>query len=432
MAPLGPFEPAPRLTVGVSGGADSLALALLLRGWVGSRGGALTTLVVDHGLRADAAAEATRATRILSDMDVTARVLRRRGPCPTANIQAFARRARYRLMSDWCARKRVLHLMLAHHLDDQAETLLLRLARGSGLDGLAAMAPISEQGALRLLRPLLGLSKARLEATLAARGISWIEDPTNRDPAHARVRLRRLWPVLAAEGLSAARLGAAAGHLARARVAIEAAVARLLAGAATVHPAGFILLDPVPLGTAPAEVGLRALSRVLMTVGGAAYGPRMARLQRLHGRILNGPPRAATLGGCRIVPRGTRLLIVREARATESLPVKPGETVRWDGRFEIAVRVPRGAPRAQRTWGDLHVSALGADGWAEVRRAVPAALARAIPAPARASLPAVRDRRGPLLVPHLGFRNPDDEALIVAKCRLSPANGLTGVPFTVA
>ncbi len=440
MARLGPFEPHPRIAVAVSGGADSLALSVLLHGWVRSRRGSLVALTVDHGLRPEAAAEARYVQRALVPLGIEHRVLPWLGAKPQANVPAAARRARYDLLVRWCARRGLLHLALGHHLDDQAETLLLRLGRGSGLDGLAAMAPVAELPRLRLLRPLLGVPKARLVATLSARGLSWIEDPTNRDPSQARARLRLLMPGLAREGLTPARLAAAAGHLGRARAALDLAVGRLLVRAVAVHPAGFARLETDALVAAPEEVGLRALARVLMTVGGAEYTPRMVRLQRLYGRIAAGPARGATLGGCRIVPRRGQLLIVREAAAVPEVSVRPGERLRWDGRFEVAVDrragAGGGAPDLGALGGSLGgalgLGALGTAGWAEVRAAAPGLRATPIPAPARLALPALRDARGLLAVPHLGYEREDSAGFGLKFCRFRPASGLTFPAFTVA
>ena len=164
MARFGPFEPKPRLAVAVSGGADSLALALLADRWARAQGGRITAVTVDHALRPEAAAEARQVGRWLKAAKIRHVTLRWTPPAPLkklaggtrpANLQSAARDARYQLLTGWCRDHAVLHLLLAHHRDDQAETLLLRLARGSGLDGLAAMAPLVERASLRLLRPLL-------------------------------------------------------------------------------------------------------------------------------------------------------------------------------------------------------------------------------------------------------------------------------------
>ncbi|WP_244434174.1 tRNA lysidine(34) synthetase TilS, partial [Azospirillum sp. B506] len=190
LAAIGGFEPAPAVAVGVSGGGDSVALVLLLRHWVAERGGTLLALTVDHGLRPESGDEAAAVGQAMARLGVPHRVLRWEGTKPSAGVQAAARTARHRLLGAACAGAGILHLALAHHRDDQAETVLLRLARGSGIDGLAGMAPVRADGAVRVIRPLLGFSHDRLLATCRAEGVDWIEDPSNHNPRFARARLR--------------------------------------------------------------------------------------------------------------------------------------------------------------------------------------------------------------------------------------------------
>ncbi len=446
MAPLGPFETGPHIAVGVSGGADSLALALLLHRWATPRGGRITALTVDHRLRPESAAEARRVSRLLRPLGIAHRTLRSEAPAPAGNLQAEARRLRHRLLEDWCARNAVLHLALAHHLEDQAETLLLRLGRGSGLDGLAAMPAAATRAQVQILRPLLCLSKARLIALLEARRLHWIDDPSNREARHARVRMRALAPALAAEGLSGPRLAATAGHLGRARQALDRALADLLLAAVRIHPAGYAELDSGRLAAAPDELALRGLARLLMSVGGLDYPPRLAHLERLLARLRAGSDtgvgKGLTLGGCRILRRAgrsqpPRLLVVREARRLCALRLAPGSGTLWDGRFKIALGGQGRVQGPMRGRGSpLDLAALGQDGWAELRagsgRAALSALEAAVPAAARASLPALRDARGLVAVPHLGYRRPDTAESFVLKCRFVPRNGLTAGAFTVA
>ncbi len=425
---LGPFESKPHMAAGVSGGADSMALAVLMSQWTRARGGRLTALIVDHGLRAAAAAEARSVGRSLGALGIEHRVLRWRGPVPKANIQAQARRIRHDLLSAWCARNGVLHLALGHHREDQAETFLLRLGRGSGLDGLAAMAGIGAGAQLRLLRPLLAVPKAHLVSLLCAADIGWIEDPANRDSKHARVRIRALAPRLAAEGLSAERLGATAAHLSRARRALETYTAELLARAVWIHPAGFARLDAALLKKAPEEVALRALARIFMAVGGLDYGPRLDRLKRLLDGLRAGTAKGRTLGRCRIMPQTgppPHLLVVREQRGVPETPLQPGSTVLWDQRFEVALAA-RGQGRP------VFVSALGRAGWTALRPRLADPETMGIPGLARPSLPAFWDRSGLLAVPHLGYSRTGPRGLIVSKCRFRPKNSLTGGAFTVA
>lgn len=425
MARLGPFEAAPKLAVAVSGGADSLALTLLARDWAEAQGGSLLALTVDHGLRPESAAEARQVGRILAPFGIAHRVLTWRGPRPGANLQAAARELRYRLLLEQVARRSILHLLLAHHLEDQAETLLLRLGRGSGLAGLAAMAGCTPLPQARLLRPLLTLPKSRLEATLRARGLDWIEDPSNRDPAHARVRLRRLMPALADEGLTAERLAAAAGHLGRARAALEAAAAALLAEAARIDPRGFIELEARPLLEAEPEVGLRAFAQALTTVGGGRHTPRWERLEGLFRRLGRAEFRGATLAGCRILRRRDGLLIVREAAAVETVAMKPGGQVHWDGRFQVALRPGlRGGP--------FRLAGLGRSAWSAFTKDRPEAPERDLPAAARAGLPALFDRSGLRALPCLGYEREDRGQRAVRSCFFSPSSALTSSGFTVA
>jgi tRNA(Ile)-lysidine synthase len=427
MASFEPFEPTPRVAVGVSGGADSMALALLLAAWAEARGGSAVALIVDHGLRAGSAAEARQVAERLAGLGLEHHLLAWHGAKPRSNQQAAARAARYALLSTWCRRQGVLHLATGHHRDDQAETLLLRLGRGSGLDGLAGMPAVRELADVRLLRPLLPVPKARLEATLRERGSAWIEDPGNQNPAYARTRLRRLRPELEARGLTAARLAETAGHLGRARAALERTGASLLAGAVVLDPAGYAWLESEPLVAVGPEAGQRALARVLMAVGGGSYAPRLARLSRLYGRLSTGLGRGATLAGCRILPRRGRLLVAREPAAAATVELGAGARLLWDGRFEVAV-----ARAAGRGEGPLRLGPLGEAGSAGISRSVEAARAGEIPAAARAGLPALSDRQGLLEVPHLGYRRVREDASMLKKCRFVPKSALTGSRFTVA
>src|SRR5690625_1527427 len=192
MAQLGPFEPRPLIACAVSGGADSLALLQLAVAWAAARDGEVIALTVDHGHRPEAADEARYVARAAERLGARHRTLVWRDAPPAGAIQAAARDARLRLLTDACREAGCLHLLLAHHQNDQLETFLLRLSRKSDLDGLAGMPPPRRFGGLRLLRPLRGGQKSRLEATLIAAGLDWIEDPSNRDLRHEPARLRHL------------------------------------------------------------------------------------------------------------------------------------------------------------------------------------------------------------------------------------------------
>lgn len=404
--PLGPFETSPVLAVAVSGGSDSMALALLANSWARKRGGHIVALTVDHRLRPESTAEVRAVGRWMVEHGITHVPLswqHDKADHDHANIQARARAARYRLMNDWCLEHGVLHLLLAHHRDDQAETLLLRLGRGSGVDGLAAMAPISENYGVRLLRPLLAMPRSRLAATLKRVDQNWIEDPSNRNPRFARVRLRALAPMLAEEGMTPERLASTAARLRRARETLERMTADFLVRAASPFDEGYIRLDREALRQASEEIALRALARLVASVGGLTYVPRRESSEALLKKVLKAsvPPRRgvndsvlATLGGVLIVAeRSNSLLFVREPAAVAA-PVSvsgPGNIV-WDGRFRLHVR---GAPTAFR-----HPVFAGALGEANARLLLKDEKSEfghvlgSMPRRARAALPALLDSRG--------------------------------------
>jgi len=288
---------APALVIAVSGGPDSSALLVLAARWRAARkqGPALLAVTVDHGLRPESAREARAAKRLAAKLGIRHRTLRWTGSKPVTALQEEARRVRYQLLAAAARGAGASCVLTAHTLDDQAETVLLRMARGSGLSGLGAMArqtllPISgaddKKAAVVLVRPLLDLPKARLIATLATMGISFADDPTNRDPRFTRPRLRELMPALAAEGLDARRLALLARRLRRADATIEAAVdaATAVVMEAPMRERGPFTMDAERLGGLPAEVALRVLGRAIVQAGDE--GPlQLGKLEALHAAL---------------------------------------------------------------------------------------------------------------------------------------------------
>jgi tRNA(Ile)-lysidine synthase len=426
MARLGPFESKPEIAVAVSGGADSMAAAVLAHDWAGALNGRAVALTVDHGLRSESADEAALVRQRLSDLGIETAALVWSGDKPASNLQAEARRARYRLLADWCAGQGILHLVLGHHREDQAETFLLRLSRGSGLYGLAAMTALQELPDYRVLRPLLTQPKARLVETLIRRGVAWVEDPSNRDPKYARTRLRSLAASFAAEGLTAAKLADTAARLGRSRVAMEEAVSKALARSVTIHPAGIAIVDPDPLRALPQDTALRCLTRILTTISGAEYGPRMARLETLHDRISRGLTSGATLSGCRVLPWRQRLVVCRESRNLQPVTLEYGRPIRWDSRFDVVVR-----GKIEGVEGELRFGQLGPEGWAEVRPHLETE-SLGFPPLVGAAVPAVRDAKGVVAAPHLGYIRAGLSPDLIEKCRFRSGISLAGVAFTVA
>lgn len=347
-AALAAAAPAP-LGVAVSGGGDSLALLLMLE----AAGGPVEAATVDHGLRPSSAAEAAAVAAFCAARGVPHRTLVWQDGAAGPNLQARARDARRRLLADWARERGLGAVALGHSRDDQAETFLLRLARGSGVDGLSGMAEAVRADGLLWLRPLLGLTRRELREWLMRRGVAWTEDPSNDDARYDRVRARAALGALAPLGLDAARLAATAARMGRARAALEAATAALARDCLADGGAGDLLLAPAAFGAAPEEIRLRLLAATLGWVSGAVYRPRLASLEALlaaidSGRLAGG----ATLHGCLIRTRRGAVAICREpARAAPPVPLAAG---RWDGRWQVGAASPELA-------ADLTVGALGPD-----------------------------------------------------------------------
>ncbi|WP_306029084.1 tRNA lysidine(34) synthetase TilS [Stappia sp. MMSF_3263] len=336
------------IALAVSGGADSTALLLLVASWRARRpdGPEIHILTVDHDLRRESAAEARGVAALAGRLGLPCRILVWSGPKPASNRQAGARAARQALLVAAARELGAEALVLAHHLDDQAETFLIRLARGSGVYGLAAMDGIAawqdDEGlSLPVLRPLLVFAKERLVATCRVADVPWCEDPSNDDVAYTRTRMRALMPQLAGEGLDAETLGRTAGRLARAAAALDVLVEQTLARHATFHPAGPVRVAVTDLAGLPREVLLRLLARLLRMTGGEAYPPRLERLERLAGQLAGGPSVQSTLAGVVARRRGEMLFLWRESGRGGIAPLAargPGRFV-FDRRFELVLPV---------------------------------------------------------------------------------------------
>lgn len=388
-------EPPDHIVVAVSGGGDSIALCLLAAQWAAENGAKVTALTVDHGLRAGSSQEAGQVAAWLSQRSIEHEVICWTEAKPVTGVQEAARKARYALIADWMIKRKLTNLLVAHHAEDQAETFLLRAGQGSGIDGLAAMAPVSRRNGLRLLRPLLAIPKSRLTATLKVMQQPWIEDPSNQDHRYSRVQFRSLLPGLADAGMPPGRIAALAegfGVLSRSLHHIDRLA---IAACTTLHPEGYATLDRAYVGTLPIPLQGRVLRQLIHAVGGRTYPPRRAAVDRLLQRLTAGTEfRGATLGGCRIQPWRGRTLICREARNFGTpLVLHSTQTVTWHALFEVVVSGAAG----------LIVGPLTKQGWKAISGDVSADASARIPAIVLPSLPVFYDSDGVLAVPALDY-----------------------------
>jgi tRNA(Ile)-lysidine synthase len=341
-----------QVALAVSGGGDSTALMVLFAEWlagIGQSPAEAVVLTVDHGLRPQSRLEALTVGRWAGELGFRHAILPWAGTKPKTGVQAAARAARYRLLATYMLEAGLKLLLTAHTADDQAETLLMRLARGSGLDGLAAMAPLVPlevalgpgQGPILLGRPLLGLSKVRLETALIARGRGWLEDASNTASRFERSRLRAAAETLASLGLTGDSLGVSARRLQRARGALEAMVAGFCAAAAghyRVDACGSIRIDGPEWRQLPSELQLRVLRRAIAAAGGAGRPLPLAKLETLAAALAAaGASGAWTLARAAVRAVDGDIVLEREPgrRPWPELALVPGTRALWDGRFWV-------------------------------------------------------------------------------------------------
>lgn len=335
------------LALAVSGGGDSMALMLLVRRWCErvENPPAVSVLTVDHQLRKGSAEEARWVGEQARALGWSHHTLIWTAPPPESGIQAAARSARYDLMTAHALAHGITGIVTAHSSDDQAETLVMRLARGSGLDGLAGMAALTHWGGVEILRPLLSVSRSRLRETLRAARRSWLEDPSNEDTRFERVRVREALKGLADAGVTAEKLALSARRLDRARRALDQFTLDFLDRNLSLSNVGYGRLSLAALRAAPDEIALKALGRTIKAFGGRPRPPRLAKLEALFAELADRPAPQATLGGCLIAVDGDTMTFCRETgRMGEAvLELEPGGAALWDGRF--VVRSPAGVPR---------------------------------------------------------------------------------------
>ena len=318
-----------RIGLAVSGGGDSMALMVLAHNWAAQNATTLEVATVDHRLRPEAAGEARTVAREAAALGLAHTTLVWQEAPGTGNLQDAARRARYGLLGEWARARGLDAVALGHTLDDQAETFLMRLARGSGVDGLAAMRADWQADGIRWLRPLLPVRRQALRNWLTMRAISWVDDPSNDDLVYTRVRARRALKALAPLEIDAESLVATAKRLHRAREALAEATFQ----AACAHcrtQSGDVLFDAEVLAL-PEEILTRLCAHALGWVSSNPYRPRYAALTRALADVQ--AKKRTSLHGCLISPEQDGFRISREYQAVKDFQAKPKAL--WDQRWRL-------------------------------------------------------------------------------------------------
>ncbi len=397
------------VALAVSGGGDSMAmLALAADAQKLSSSPTFSVLTVNHGLRPEALAEAEMVATQCRNFGMEHEILNADIALSGSDIQQQARRMRYRLMGAWCARHAV-PLVLAHHQDDQAETVLMRLARGSGIDGLAAMSATRTlhlpSGPLQLIRPFLGVASEDLRRYALATNMPIANDPSNHNSDFERVRWRQLMPQLADMGIDAARLAALAGSMQQTRDTLNRRLHDWLADIADWHDYGVLGLPRGAFLALPEDYQARLLSRYVRYFGGLPHPKKRRQITRLYQAVADRQNGAMTLGGIAVRWRRDRLFLGREAAACPSYQLNMSES-EWDRRFLIR-------PAADSRKIGAQIKPLGAAG-VQAARDAGFRFDDAVPAAYFAALPAITIDGGALQCPIID-RNCDVDAYNIAE-----------------
>lgn len=367
------FSNKPHVVLAVSGGSDSLSLMHLAAGWLATKpAGAprLSVVTIDHKLRAQSATEAAHVARAARDLGLDHATLVWGGEKPKAGVQAAAREARYDLISQYLNERKLQFVATAHTADDQAETLVMRLARGSGVEGLAAMKPEVryKNSSITILRPLLTVKRSELQDELKARGIAWFDDPSNANTSFERPRIRAEHASLNRLGLRADALVLSSRRLSRANDAIEAMTRQAarracVCGALKISDLGYARLDWTWLIEQPAEVRIRMLARLIAAIGGSGSVVSLGQLEAHTEAQQWQMPAGLTLAGAKLSRgAGGALLMTREyGRVTETeFQIAPGQSLTWDRRFRVWLDGDWPQPAAVYSLGDGGLQALKA------------------------------------------------------------------------
>lgn len=338
MASLAPLDLTYGLAVAVSGGPDSMALAFLVRNWL-PPSTPLKALIIDHRLRSSSSQEAEDTKKNLALLEIDSLILPWIHAPIQSRIHLSARRARYALLLNACQEFNLKTLLLAHHRDDQAETILMRFAKGSGVDGLSGMPKDRTTEGIRLLRPFLECAKERLVATCVAHDIPYVLDPSNSSSLYARGRLRRVMPLLEKEGLTVETLCDLGNRAREVKDALDVLTQTFLDQFVTMDVFGVIKIVRAPLSKSPRAIIRRVFVASMRALNHHAYPPMYEGLTQILDEVMvDAPSQPRTLYGCLINALPDRIVVLRELAPIVDCPkINPGETVVFDERWRVSL-----------------------------------------------------------------------------------------------
>lgn len=394
-----------KMAVAVSGGRDSLALTHLAKNWAKENNIELVALTVDHQLRAESKSECDDLTQWMTSENINHHVLTWEGEKPKTGIQEKARNARYAMLTKKCHTLDIDHLLLGHHGDDQVETLLMRIARGSGIDGLSGMDAVSVRANIRLIRPLLPFNRDDVTKYCDECKLPYLDDPSNEQEHFERVAWRKVIENFPNKDQFVKGMALSAKRIARAGTALEYYADFAYDTCVNITPEGYAILNLSKLDTYPDASALRVMRRVINHIGGTAKHAETSQIDVLYDDLFSGLEfKGLSVGGCLIRPHASHpqrtVVIIREERHLPEPKVLSGNNILWDYRFLI--NCP--SEILKKIVGDVTVSALGSNGYKSIIDHIKKNR-RELPQGAYETLPALWLGKTLIGVPHLRYFN---------------------------
>ena len=409
MDSLGPYEKNPHLAVAVSGGCDSLCLAILTSKWVSMNGGKITALIVDHGLRKNSKKECLKLQKILNKKKISNFCFKWM-PLKKSkkSIQQKAREFRYNVFEDWCFKKNIFHLLIAHHFDDQKETLLMRLNDNSNIYGLSCMPKILFKKKVRILRPMLDFKKKEIIEYLKERKVEWFEDPTNKHLKYARNKFRKILPILEKKGLTDNKLKKILKGAQKERKRIETKTTEWFIKNIQIDDFGFAKININNFKSLKKNEFIFIFSRIFNIVSGSIYPPKSKYVENFFKQIkLKKTIKPINLGGCHIFFSKKQLYVCRETfkkNRKQKINFEFNKAV-WDNRFEIECKKDKNSFLKKELGQTFFIEQLQTNGWNEITlKNEDFKKYLNMPNKIILSLPAVKNKRNDVLyVPHLNY-----------------------------
>ena len=407
MNSLGPYEKNPHLAVAVSGGCDSLCLAILAKKWVDMKGGRITALIVDHSLRKTSNQESKKTQNTLKKQKIFSKSFKwDLSKKPKNGLQEKAREFRYNIFEEWCYKKNIKYLLVAHHFEDQKETFIMRLNSNSNIYGLACMPKVLLKKEIKILRPLLDLKKKVIIDYLKEKKVNWIEDPSNNSLKYSRNRLRKILPKLEEKGLTDSSFKKILKRAQKERKKIENKFSTWLIKNVKIHTLGYAAVNFKSLKLLDKDNFIFIFSKLLNIISGSFYGPKSKYVYNFYKKIKsNEIVNKTNLGGCHIFFFKKKMYICREVfkkTRRQEINFKFNKII-WDNRFEIDDKKEIFLKR--KLGKSVFIEQLQKEGWNEIslknekfKREI------TIPNKIILSLPAVKNKKNDVLyVPHLQY-----------------------------